>query len=383
MIDAKAFVTALRAAGYDRFTGVPCSYLTPLINHVIGDPSLHYFPAANEGDAVAFAAGAWLGGQPAVVMMQNSGLGNAVSPLTSLNHTFGIPLLLICTHRGAADVPDEPQHALMGEITGALLDLMRIPREPFPASPAAVGPALARAAAHHAAARGPYALLMPKGAVAPCPLVDDTAQTTAAVATIKGAPAPASSGRPSRAEALRAVIEATPLDNAVVVATTGFTGRELYALNDRANHFYMVGSMGCASALGLGLALACPHQHVVVVDGDGAALMRMGNMAMSGRYGPANLSHVLLDNEVHDSTGAQATLSASVDFAAVAAACAYGEVWRAAEVNTLGQFLARPRQSGAGFIHLKTAPGSLPDLPRPHITPPAAMARLRRHLGLA
>ena len=104
--------------------------------------------------------------------------------------------------------------------------------------------------------------------------------------------------------------------------------------------------------------------------------MRMGNMAMSGRYGPTNLSHVLLDNEVHDSTGAQATLSASVDFAAVAVACAYGEVWRAAEVNTLGQFLARPRQSGAGFIHLKTAPGSLPDLPRPHITPPAAMARL-------
>ena len=127
MIDAKAFVTELRAAGYDRFTGVPCSYLTPLINHVIGDPSLRYFTAANEGDAVAFAAGAWLGGQPAVVMMQNSGLGNAVSPLTSLNHTFGIPLLLICTHRGAADVPDEPQHALMGELTGALLDLMQIP----------------------------------------------------------------------------------------------------------------------------------------------------------------------------------------------------------------------------------------------------------------
>ena len=102
-------------------------------------------------------------------------------------------------------------------------------------------------------------------------------------------------------------------DSSVVIASTGFTGRELYALDDRNNHLYMVGSMGCASSLALGLALARPDLRVVVLDGDGAALMRMGNFATIGAYPAANLVHVLLDNEAHDSTGAQATVSASLE----------------------------------------------------------------------
>jgi len=111
--------------------------------------------------------------------------------------------------------------------------------------------------------------------------------------------------------------------------------------------------------------------------------MRMGNLAMAGRFGPPNFSHVLLDNEVHDSTGGQSSLSASVDFAGVAAACGYQQVHRAADVNSLAGFLGRERAAGAGFVHLKTQPGSLPDLPRPGLTPPAAMARLRQHLGVS
>lgn len=381
MIFAHEFVEASRAAGYEWYTGVPCSYLTPLINHVIDDPTLNFFPAANEGDAVAFAAGAWLGGRPTVVMMQNSGLGNAVSPLTSLNQPFGIPLLLICTHRGAPGVPDEPQHALMGQITGKLLELMEIPWEPFPADRQALAPALARVVACHQREQRPYAFIMPKAAVAPCALSQAGPLPTFSAAIISGETAGSTVERPSRAAALSAVIASTPEEEAIVIATTGFSGRELYALDDRANHFYMVGSMGCASALGLGLALARPERHVVVVDGDGAALMRMGNLAMAGRFGPPNLSHVLLDNEVHDSTGGQASLSASVDFAGIAAACGYRQVHRAADVKSLAGFLSRKRASGAGFVHLKTQSGSPPDLPRPGLAPAAVMARLRQHLG--
>ena len=73
---------------------------------------------------------------------------------------------------------------------------------------------------------------------------------------------------------------------------TGYTGRELYAVADRANHLYMVGSMGCAPSLGLGLALARPDLEVIVVDGDGAALMRMGNLATVGSYAPRNFRHL-------------------------------------------------------------------------------------------
>ena len=89
MITADEFLGPARARGFDLYTGVPCSYLTPLINRVIGDGTLAYVGAASEGEAVAIAAGGWLAGRRTVVMCQNSGLGNAVNPLTSLNAPGG------------------------------------------------------------------------------------------------------------------------------------------------------------------------------------------------------------------------------------------------------------------------------------------------------
>src|SRR3954469_11016913 len=117
MITADQFIDAAGARGFDFYTGVPCSYLTPLINGVLSSRALRYVGAASEGEAVAIAAGAWLAGRRTVVMCQNSGLGNAVNPLTSLNAAFNIPTLFITTWRGQPGVPDEPQHVLMGQIT--------------------------------------------------------------------------------------------------------------------------------------------------------------------------------------------------------------------------------------------------------------------------
>ena len=88
MIEASAFIDAASAHGLSFWSGVPCSYLTPLINRVASTAGagLDYVGAASEGEAVAVASGAWLGGRGGVVICQNSGLGNAVNPLTSLNH---------------------------------------------------------------------------------------------------------------------------------------------------------------------------------------------------------------------------------------------------------------------------------------------------------
>ncbi|HEY9725058.1 MAG TPA: thiamine pyrophosphate-binding protein, partial [Chroococcales cyanobacterium] len=124
MIQAEEFVEAARHLGFGWYAGVPCSFITPFINYVINDTQLTYISSANEGDALATAAGAAIGGKRAVVMMQNSGLGNAVNPLTSLAYIFRIPLLLICTLRGDPQIEDEPQHQLMGQITGQLLETM-------------------------------------------------------------------------------------------------------------------------------------------------------------------------------------------------------------------------------------------------------------------
>src|SRR5882757_5242012 len=168
MIEARAFVEAARERGFEWYAGVPCSYLTPFINYVLQDPSLEYVSMANEGDAVALIAGVALAGgrRRGVSMMQNSGLGNAVSPLTSLTWTFRLPQLLIVTWRAQPGVPDEPQHALMGPITPKMLETMEIPWELFPSEIDAIGPALDRATAYMDETGRPYALVMQKGTVA-------------------------------------------------------------------------------------------------------------------------------------------------------------------------------------------------------------------------
>ncbi len=382
MIEARDFVDRACAAGFDWYAGVPCSFLTPFINYVIGDPALTYVSAANEGDAVAAACGAAIGARGGVAMMQNSGLGNAVSPLTSLAYVFRIPLLVICTHRGAPGLKDEPQHELMGRITGDLFDTMEIPWEYFPADTADIGPALERAQAYLTRERRPYAFVMRKGTVSPHPLSNPPPPERERATQVTGPSIEqcAAAARPTRAQALARIIDASPERGSVVIATTGFSGRELYAAADRANQLYMVGSMGCASSLGLGLALARPDLHVIVIDGDGAGLMRMGNLATLGAYAGGNLSHVLLDNEAHDSTGAQATVSAGVDFAGIARACGYAVAARAAHPDDLSAFLAQPRGNGPRFVHMKITTGTIDDLPRPAITPAAVLERLQEQI---
>lgn len=390
MIDAAQFVEAARARGFDWYAGVPCSFLTPFINYVVQDPTLHYVSAANEGDAVALIAGIALTGKRGITMMQNSGLGNAVSPLTSLTWTFRLPQLLIVTWRGQPGVSDEPQHALMGPITPQMLDTMEIPWETFPTEADAIGPALERAIAHMDSTGRPYALVMQKGSVAPYPLKDCAAierrPRIGAQSRFTGLGA---DERPSRRDALERVIAATPADSTVVFASTGFCGRELYALDDRANQLYMVGSMGCVTPFALGVALARPDLNVVALDGDGAALMRMGVFATLGAYGTPNLTHVLLDNGAHDSTGGQATVSPVVSFAGVAAACGYADAIESDDLAVLDDVLAaaRERRQGASgaegprFVRITIRRGTPDGLPRPTVTPPEVKTRLMRHIG--
>jgi phosphonopyruvate decarboxylase len=384
VINASEFVESARAAGFDWYAGVPCSFLTPFINYVIGDPDLTYLSAANEGDAVAAVAGAVIGGRGGVAMMQNSGLGNAISPLTSLAYVFRIPMLIVCTHRGAPGLTDEPQHELMGQITGQLFDTMAVPWEFFPDASDEIPAVLDRALDYFAREHRPYALVMRKGAVAPHELENHTSVSRTRAATVLGDPFTLKQQalKPNRASALQSIITATRASNSVVIATTGFTGRELFAAEDRDNHFYMVGSMGCASSLGLGLALARPDLHVVVVDGDGAALMRMGNLATLGAYAGDNLTHILLDNEAHDSTGAQSTVSAQIDFATIALACGYAVVHRGADITNLVDFLSAEQEGGPSFLHLKIQTGTIDDLPRPSITPAAVLKRLKNHIEM-
>jgi phosphonopyruvate decarboxylase len=377
MIQAAQFMQQARELGFDLFTGVPCSYLKPFINYTIDAPQLAYLGAANEGDAVAIASGSELGGRRSVVMFQNSGFGNTVNPLTSLNAIFRIPVLLIVTWRGApGGTPDEPQHELMGQITAELFETMRLPHALFPEAEDQIAPTLKRAVTEMERSGLPFGLIMKHGAVAEHALKTPPLARPLAQAMLSASAWPAQ--LPTRSEVLRVVQQTTRATDAVI-ATTGFTGRALYALEDRPNQLYLVGSMGCAGTLGLGLAVAQPQRRVIVLDGDGAALMRLSALPTIGYERRANLVHILLDNEIHESTGGQATVSHSVDLAAVAQACGYPRVVRAGSLDEVAAAIDEAGEE-LTFIHVKTAPGGTKNLPRPTVKPYEVAARFRAWL---
>jgi phosphonopyruvate decarboxylase len=378
LITAGDFLAAASAEGFDFYTGVPCSFLTPLIDGVLSRPSLAYVGAASEGEAVAIAAGAWLAGRKTVVMCQNSGLGNAVNPLTSLNAPFRIPTLLIVTWRGQPGIADEPQHKLMGEITHRLLSVIEVEHAAFPRTKDALAPSLQHAAARMAERELPFAMVMEKGSVRDDGL-DLPPRRPGPPGRLKdfdSAGALPGYDRPSRVAVLERFLGLVD-PAAAIIATTGKCGRELFTLADRPQHLYQVGSMGCATGMALGVALNA-RLPVVVLDGDGAALMKLGSFATIGAYAPSSLLHIVLDNGVHDSTGGQPTVSSSVDFAGIALACGYRY---AASCQTLDGFAAAYASAAAGpkpaLIHARIAPGSIAKLGRPTIAPEDVARRFR------
>jgi phosphonopyruvate decarboxylase len=378
MIAADDFLGSARDQGFSFYTGVPCSFLTPLINRVISDRRLDYVGATSEGEAVAIAAGAWLAGRRTVVMCQNSGLGNAVNPLTSLNFPFRIPTLLIVTWRGQPGLHDEPQHVLMGEITAKLLETLRIPHADFPSSLEDVAPMLAKVVAQTTDSELPFGLVMARGSVR-----DDALQQESLSPRANGRREDLRrrGDRPARIAVLERTLALAP-EAAGIVATTGKTGRELFTLADREQHLYLVGSMGCASGLALGVALNS-RRKIIVLDGDGAALMKLGTLATVGACAPGNLVHVILDNGVHDSTGGQATVSPVVDFGDAALACGYARAYRCDSVDGFDQAFqgALDQADGPALIHIGIRPGSIEKLGRPTVTPYEVARRFKAFLA--
>lgn len=115
----------------------------------------------------------------------------------------------------------------------------------------------------------------------------------------------------TREQAINEILDTIGPD-ALVIASTGKIGRELFELRKKRGEpnddFLMMGSMGCALSIGLGVALHTDKQ-VYVLDGDAAFLMKMGSVAtyLAVKPFPANLHHIILNNESHDSTGGQRT----------------------------------------------------------------------------
>ena len=372
-LDANVLGQVLKSRGYDFFCGVPCSFLADLINYAINESD--FVMSSNEGDAVATCAGAHLAGKKAVVLMQNSGLTNALSPLTSLNYSFKIPVLGFVSLRGEPGLGDEPQHELMGTVTEKMLELSDVQWEYLSADQTEVERQFDRVDTAFRENR-PFFFVVKKGTLDKVALKDQPIRRNK---NLLCTPKSKEDELPRRVDVL-ATLQRIRDDKTAVLATTGKAGRELYEEGDDAGNLYMVGSMGCISSMSLGLARN-QEKPVCAVDGDGALLMRLGNLATNGYYAPDNMLHLLIDNNCHDSTGGQFTVSHNVDFVRTAADCGYT---CSIYVHTLEELEEAYRQwrkdPALTFLYIKVRKGTKENLGRPKVKPFEVKDRLMEFL---
>ena len=361
MIHPQFFIEHLQREGIEFFTGVPdsllkdvCAYIT---DHFDGQ---HHIIAANEGGAVALAAGYHLAtGKVGCVYMQNSGEGNAVNPLASLTdrEVYHIPLLLLIGWRGRPGVHDEPQHVKQGKITTGLLNVMDINYDVLSKEEDKAALQIEKAMRTIRETGDAYALVVEK----------DTFDKYALLNTQSGA------YTMSREDAIRTVAASIP-DNAIIVSTTGMISRELFEYRTAMGQgherdFLTVGSMGHASQIALGIALQHPERRVYCFDGDGASIMHMGNMAIVGSKRPNNYIHVIFNNGAHDSVGGQPTVGQEIDLVEIAHAMHYDHAVCVWTMEQLQEALENMFTEGLQLIEIRVKKGNRKDLGRPTTTP--------------
>ena len=361
MIRPEFFIEKLRESDIDCFAGVPDSLLKNMCAYITDHfDAAHNIIAANEGAAVGLAAGHYLAtGRPACVYMQNSGEGNIINPLASLTdpEVYNIPVLLLIGWRGRPGVHDEPQHVKQGKVTTGLLNVMGINYEVLAKEEDKAEKQIAKAV-KALGDKNAFALVIEKDTFDEYKLqnLEVNALTLA------------------REEAIQTV--AAALDETdCIVSTTGMISRELFEYRAAMNQgherdFLTVGSMGHASQIALGVALAQPERRVWCFDGDGAAIMHMGSMAIVANKTPKNYIHVVFNNGAHDSVGGQPTVGLKMDLPGVAKAVGYKNTYSVDNKDELvGVLNEAKRHEGPVLVEVKVKKGNRKDLGRPTTTP--------------
>ena len=354
--------TLLKVLNADFYTGVPDSQLKALCSCLIaryGTDPKHHIIAANEGNAAAIAAGYHLAtGKVPVVYMQNSGEGNIVNPAASLLHrkVYGIPVIFVIGWRGEPGVHDEPQHVWQGEITRSLLDELEIPSF-------VIGPCTTEEELH--AAMDEFRPLLAEGR-------DVAIVVRKGALSWDGKVAYHNDWTMRREEIIHHITKISGDDP--IISTTGKASRELFELRtaaglDHGRDFLTVGSMGHSSSIALGVALNQPERVVWCIDGDGAALMHLGAMAVIGAIRPMNLIHVVINNEAHETVGGMPTVAGKTDLVTAAKAFGYPKAVRVETFAALDAALQAAREGRElTLIEAMAAIGARADLGRPTTT---------------
>ena len=359
MIDLQNVYQNLKQNGVEFISGVPDTLLNDfcLGLDTSWDKNRHVL-AANEGNAIALAAGYHLGTNTVpLVYMQNSGMGNAINPLISLTdkNVYSIPLVMMIGWRGEPGSGDWPQHQRQGELSSVLLDALDVPFKILDEDEAAVSAAIEWAVSYARELSQPTALLVRKNVLARKEKVGfDASQQQYAM---------------SREDAIRELLEITP-DNAIFAASTGRITRELHAIRESLGQphncdFLNVGAMGHTLSIAAGLAAAKPERQVICLDGDAAALMHMGSMPVTANLELPNLLHVVLNNGVHESVGGQNSVGFTADLTAIGKSAGYQTTssfvaGREELKNAFSQLIS---SSKPAFLEIRVRKGMRSDMP--------------------
>ena len=374
MIKPSNYLNCLNSFGINFFAGVPDSLLKEFCacvketctqdNHLI---------TANEGAAIGLGIGHYLGtGQVPMVYLQNSGLGNIINPLLSLasKEVYGIPMLIMIGWRGAPGVKDEPQHIHQGRVMIDSLESMDIPYLVLSQEENEAIEQTNNALLTAKEKNSPFVIVVQKNSFEPFPI--DKAESNLSL---------------SREEAIIAVTKMLPKESAVV-STTGMPSRELFeyrATNNQGHHrdFLTVGGMGHASQISLGLAKAQPKKLIYCFDGDGAALMHMGSLAIIGQSSASNLIHIIFNNGVHDSVGGQPTVGFDINFCEIANACGYkSSVCVETHKEIVKALEFTQKKAGPHFIDIHIRPGGRKNIGRPTTSPEENKDAIMNYLSL-
>ena len=353
----------VKIIGSDFYTGVPDSQLKALCNYLINTNGIdqhHHIIAANEGNCTALAAGYHLAtGKVPVVYMQNSGEGNIINPVASLlnDKVYAIPEIFIIGWRGEPGVHDEPQHIYQGEVTLKLLDDMDIAN--FVITKETTEEELAEQMKKFRKILKlgkSVAFVVKKGALSYSEKVvykNDHSMC--------------------REDIIKHIVKFSKEDP--IVSTTGKASRELFEIREANGQghkydFLTVGSMGHSSSIALGIALNKPDKKIWCIDGDGAALMHLGSMAVIGANKPNNLIHIVINNSAHETVGGMPTVAGSVNIVKIAEACGYKYAKCVDNFDDLDKELeVIKNKNELSLLEIKCSIGAREDLGRPTTTP--------------
>lgn len=347
----------------DFYTGVPDSQLKSLCDFLMSyygiDPK-HHIIAANEGNCTALAAGYHLAtGKIPVVYMQNSGEGNIINPVASLlnDNVYAIPCVFIVGWRGEPGVHDEPQHVYQGMVTLKLLEDMDI--NAFVIGKETTDDEVAETMSDFRkmlSVGKSVAFVIRKGAL-----------------SYDGKVKYENDNNMIREEIINHIVKVSGSDP--IVSTTGKISRELFEIREANGQgheydFLTVGSMGHASSIALGIAINKPETRIWCIDGDGAALMHMGSMAVLGAHSINNIIHIVINNGAHETVGGMPTVAGKIDLTGIAKACGYSYAVRVDNFEDLDKELKAAKQRGTlCLIEAACGIGARADLGRPTTSP--------------